>query len=135
MNNKIKSKPIKKLCIFAGVGVLLSLAVILIFIFTNDPVAIKVTMWVFSGIFFVVGSIILWVQLLHFVVLEDDKLIRYRSIFKKQIDIKSIDKVVNNDGLFDIIVNGKRFVTLSSDDENTKLILIALEKQDVKIKW
>ena len=130
---KPKTQPIKGLLIFAGIGVAISLAGIIIFIFDRSNLAISILVYIFGGMFLIGGSAVILDQLFHYVEVKEDKLI-HRVFFKKNVlPINKIKKLVLKNGIYEVYSGKKKFCTIPSQVTGAPEIAVALQRQGVVI--
>lgn len=132
---KLKTTYSKGLLIFSLVGLILSIAMILIFALTEQDFAFQLVVYVFCSIFIVVALILILTQLGNYVEANDTYL--YSSILfsKKRIKITKIEEIEYKNEIYIVYYKGHRkFATINSFDPNANFIITHLEKKGIKIK-
>lgn len=125
----------KPLVIFALIGFILSLGLILAMVFTEQEMGIKVVIYVFCSIFVGVAIVLILTQLGDYVEVKNDVI--YSSILfaKRKMKISNIAEISYSKELYTIFdIKGRKFATINSFDPNAENIIMYLEKKGVKVK-
>jgi len=131
--NKPHTKPIYGLVIFASIGVLVSIAGLIIFIIDRSNLFISILVYIFASLFIIGGLVVVLEQLGRYVEVKEDKLI-YRNFLKKSvIPTSKIKKVSLNQGVYEVYIGKKKFCTFPSRVDGAAEIIIALSRQGVEI--
>ncbi len=129
----LKTKPNKTLVIFCSLVVLFSIGITLLFVFIDEPLVLKIFVYVICSIFFALSIFMILVQLFDYVCIDGGKLIHHRLTGKQKININEITKVIYNKNAYEIYVDDKFFCFLNPTDSGGKQILLYLEKNHVSI--
>ena len=135
---KLRTYPIKSLTIFVAICFVVSTAMIVLFAmpFMNGELwVIRILVWVMCGIFAIASFIILIYQLFFFIEVKNGCFYKFFPFGYKKVELKKIDKILNKDGFYTIIVNGKRFTSFASNTKESQAIIVFLERSGVKIDW
>lgn len=129
-NNKLRTQPIKGLCIFLLIAILLSLGVMIYFIiaFNEELLIFKILIFIFCPMFIILGAIALCDQLFHYVEIEGEKVINHVMWNKHTLKISHIDKIEICDGIYTIYGKGRKFATFPSQIKGSNEIIICLER-------
>ena len=134
--NRIRTYPIRNLVIFLSISFIVSLTMVILFIFLKDELwVIRILIWIFCGLFTIASSIVLIYQLFFYVEVRDDKFIKHVLFGQYSISLRKIDYVRNQDGFYTLIVRDRPWATFSSNTTEGQQIIIYLEKRGVKINW
>ena len=135
-NNRIRTYPIKSLCIFAGIAFIVSLAMVIGFIFyQSELMVIRVLVWIFCGLFTVASGIVLVYQLFFYIEVTDKYFIKHAMLTKYKFPFEIIQKVTNEDGFYSVYIKGRKIASFATNTKEASQILISLEKHGVKISW
>lgn len=138
MNNKpiIRTYPIKSLTIFLAICFVVSLTMVILFIFlTKEEWVIRILIFIFCGLFTVASGIVLCYQLFFHVGVDEENFYRYALFTSHRIPYKKIEKVMNMDGFYVIYVSGKKIASFAGNTKEGQQIILFLEKKGVKIEW
>lgn len=134
--NKIRTYPVKGLTIFMGVVFLGSLAMIILMAFLFDELlVIRILVWVVCGLFVILSSIILSIQLFHYFVIDGDFLIKKGLFISKRIRIKKISRIRVKDDTYFIYDEDNLFGEIPTFIGGAQEVILYLEKSGVKIDW
>ena len=135
-NHRIRTYPIKSLTIFLSICFVVSLAMVILFIFLNkEPWLIRILIFIFCGLFAVASGIVLIYQTMFYVAVDDKYFYRYVLLTPNAIAFNHIEKVFNRDGVYEIYVKGKRVASFAGNTTEGQQIIVFLEKKGVKIEW
>ena len=137
-NGKLRTYPIKSLTIFVAICFVVSVAMIVLFampFMNNELWVIRILVWVMCGIFSIASFIILIYQLCFFIEVKDGYFYKYFLLGRKKVKLKEIDKILNKEGFYTIIVDGKKFASFASNTSESQMIIVFLERSGVKIDW
>ena len=134
--NSVRTYPIKGLVIFMAIAFLMSGGMIVLMAFIPDEnIVIRILVWVLCGLFFLASGTMLVQQLLFYVEVDDEYFIKHFMFSKNKIAFRRIDKLVNHDGFYDIIVDGKKISSIPANTKESQEMIIIMEKKGVKIDW
>ena len=134
--NSIRTHPIKNLVIFLSIAFVVSIGMIILMVFLQDEMwVIRILVWVLCGIFAMASGFMLVQQLLFYVEVDDEYFIKHFMFSKNKIAFRRIQKLVNNDGFYDIYVDGKKISSLPTNTPEAQQMVVIMEKKGVKIDW
>ena len=133
-SNRYRTKPIKGLMIFLPIVILLSTAMVLLFALTKQNIVVSILVYVFCGAFIVFSLILLLDQLFHYTELQGDVLINQIIFVRKKVKVENITKIVFKDEMYLVFVGKKQFCVISSRISGGNEIIVALERQGVRMK-
>ena len=134
--NRIRTYPIKSLVIFLAVCFLVSVGMIVLMVFLTDEMwVIRIMTWVVCGIFTLASGTVLIYQLFFYVEVKDDYFIKHVFLGSQRVPLKKIDKLVNNNGFYEIVVKGRKICSFVTNTKESQQIIVYLEKRGVKIDW
>lgn len=134
--NKIRTYPVKGLTIFMGVVFLGSLAMIILMAFLFDELlVVRILVWIVCGLFVILSSIILSIQLFNYFVIDGDFLIKKGLFISKRIRIKKISKIRVKDDTYFIYDEDNLFGEFPTFIGGAQNMILYLEKCGVKIDW
>ena len=135
-SSRLRTYPIKSLTIFASVCFVVSLAMVILFAFLDkEELVIRILIFVFCGIFTIAAGIILIYQLFFYIAVDDDSFYRYVLFGRYKIPYSKIEKIVNKDGFYYVMVKGKKITSFSTNTKESQQIILFLERKGVKIDW
>lgn len=135
-NNRLRTYPIKSLTIFLAVAFVVSLSMVILFIFLkNEPWLIRIIIFIFCGLFTIASAIVLVYQLMFYVAVDDEYFYRYVLLTPTRIPLKKITKVNNRDGFYEIYVGDKKMASFAGNTKEGQQIIVFLERKGVKIDW
>ena len=135
-SNHLRTYPIKPLVVFLSICFLVSIGMIVLMVFLTDEMwVIRIMTWVVCGIFTIASGIVLVYQLFYYVEVKDDFFIKHVFLGYQRVPLKRIDKLVNNNGFYDIIVKGRKICSFATNTKEAQEIIVYLEKRGVKIDW
>ena len=132
--NRYRTRPIKGLLIFLPIVILMSTAMILLFALTKQNIVVSILVYVFCGAFIVLSLIVLLDQLFHYTELQGDILINQIIFVRKKVKVENITKIVFKDEMYLVFVGKKQFCVISSRVSGGNEIIVALERQGVRMK-
>ena len=131
---RYRTKPITGFVIFLLIVFVVSLGAIFLFALTKQDVLVSILVYIFCGAFVALSLFMLSVQLLNYIELRDDYLIRHIFIFRKKVHINRISKIILKDEMYIFYINNERFAVISSRIEGSNEIIIALERKGISVK-
>lgn len=132
--NKIRTKPVKGAIIFASIAALVSIGALVLFAIDRSNLFISILVYIFGGMFFVGGVIVVLDQLFHYVELKEDKLINHLYFSRKEIEINRIKKVILEKGMYEIYIKKGKFCTIPSHLEGCDKIIIGLSRHGIEVE-
>ena len=134
-HNKIKTDKHFKFQLAMLVVLLVSIGMIIFFIFNKEIPVVRITVFIMCGLFVVLSIIMLvYLNFYYIEVNEQDDITSHKLFSKKTIKIYEIDWYNNKDGLIILIHNGKVFGSFDQTDSNFAIIMNLLEKNKVPLK-
>lgn len=134
--NHIRTYPIKGLMIFLTIAFTLSLGAVIYFIIAqDDPMVVRVLVWIFCGVFSIVSLVVIMSQLFDYVEVKDNRFISHFFFKKRIIEIGEIDKVRNIDGVFHVYHNNQKVAQFYTESKQAQQIIVYLDQRHVKIEW
>ena len=132
--NRYRTKPLKGLLIFLPIVILLSTAMVLLFALTKQNIVVSIMVYIFCGAFIILSLILLLDQLFHYTELRGDILINQIIFVRKKVMVENITKIVFKDEMYLVFVGKKQFCVISSRISGGNEIIVALERQGVRMK-
>lgn len=132
--NKIRTKPVKGVIIFAAIAALVSAGAIILFVIDRDNLFISILVFIFGGMFFLGGIAIILDQLFHYVELKEDNLINHVIFKRHEIPVSKIKKITLVKGMYEIYTKNKKFCTIPSHLEGCDKIMVGLSRQGLEIE-
>ena len=133
---RLRTYPIKSLTIFVAICFVVSLAMVILFAFLNkEEWVIRILIFIFCGLFTVASAIILIYQLFFYVSVDEENFYRHVMFGKHTIPLKKIERIINRDGFYEVVVKGKKITTFSTNTKEGQQIIVFLERKGVKIDW
>ena len=132
----IRTYPIKGLVIFLSICFVVSVGMIVLMAFlTSEMWVIRIVTWVMCGIFALASGTVLIYQLFFYPEIKDDYFIKHVFLGYQRIKIENIERLVNNNGFYDIYVKGRKICSFSTNTKESQEMVVYLEKRGVKIDW
>ncbi len=132
----IRTYPIKSLTIFLAISFVVSLTMLILFIFLKDePWVIRILVFVCCGLFVFASGFMLVNQLCFYTAVDEEHLIKHFIFGKHTIPLRKIEKITNSDGFYTVFVQGKKITTFATNTKEGTEIIVFLEKKGVKIEW
>ena len=132
----IRTYPIKSLTIFLAITFVVSLSMVIGFIFFKDEMwVIRILVWVLCGLFTIASGIVLVNQLFFHVGVDDKYFYRYFIFGKHSIPLNKIERIANDDGFYTVYVRGKKVVSFATNTKEAQQMIVFLEQKGVKIDW
>lgn len=132
--NRYRTKPLKGLLIFLPIVILLSTAMVLLFALTKQNIVVSIMVYIFCGAFIILSLMLLLDQLFHYTELRGDILINQIIFVRKKVMVENITKIVFKDEMYLVFVGKKQFCVISSRISGGNEIIVALERQGVRMK-
>lgn len=133
---RLRTYPIKSLTIFVAICFVVSLAMVILFAFLNkEEWVIRILIFIFCGLFTVASAIILIYQLFFYVSVDEDNFYRHVMFGKHTIPLNKIERIINRDGFYEVIVKGRKITSFSTNTKEGQQIIVFLERKGVKIDW
>lgn len=136
-NNQIRTYPAKGLIIFLSAVIVLSLLMSVGCYFLVDVLALRIFLWVFFAIFFVLSLIVLLKEAINYLSLDTqtEELIIHRFLNKRKVPLKDISRIENNNGFYVFLKGKKELYRLGTEVTGVNTLIIHLEKRGIKIQW
>ena len=109
--------------------------IILFAFLTKEEMLIRVLIFIFCGLFAVASGIILVYQLFFFVAVDENFFYRYYLFGFFKVEIGKIERVLNQDGFYHVVVKGKKVGTFAGNTKEGQQLIVFLERKGVKIDW
>ncbi len=133
---RLRTYPIKSLTIFVAICFVVSLAMVILFAFLNkEEWVIRILVFIFCGLFTVASAIILIYQLFFYVSVDEENFYRHVMFGKHTIPLKKIERIINRDGFYEVVVKGRKITSFSTNTKEGQQIIVFLERKGVKIDW
>ncbi|HNX15930.1 MAG TPA: hypothetical protein PKO28_00935 [Bacilli bacterium] len=130
---KLRTYPIRGLLIFLLLDIVLSLAALGYFIWDRSTLLISILVYIFCGLFALIGLIVLADQLFHYVEVKDNRLINHIFWNKKVLPFEKIHKVMLVDEMYLIYSKKKRFCIMPSHIRGSNEIILYLESHGISL--
>ena len=136
-NREIRTYPSKGLIIFLSVVIFASLAMSVVNYFVVDNLALKITLWVFFAVFFILSLVVLLNEAIIYLSFNEDnkELIIHKFIIKKKIPLKEISRIDNNNGFYVFLKDNQEIYRVGTQVTGVNTLIVKLEKCGIKIKW
>ncbi len=126
---RIKTSIAKGPLIFSLVGFLLSVAVIIVFIFTEQSPVLGGVVIVICSLFAILALIIIFDQLFDYVEIKNGMLHVHILFIHKRVNIKKINQIsFKNDVYYFYLKDGKKFTSINAFDPLANEIVREVEK-------
>lgn len=136
MKTRIRTYPIKGLLIFLIITFVVSLAAVIYFIIAQDDVfVVRLLVWIFCGAFTIISLIVMCDQIFNYIEVRDEKFISHKFLSKKIVDINNIQRIRNEDNVFNVYVDNQKITSFYSYSKEAQEILVYLDKMHVQIDW
>ena len=134
--HRLRTYPIKPLVIFLSICFVISLAMVILFAFLkNEEWVIRILIFIFCSLFTVASAIVLIYQLTFYIAVDEEYFYRYAVLTPNRIPFNKIDKIINRDGFYEVMVNNKKIATFAGNTTEGQQIIVFLERKGVKIEW
>lgn len=130
---KLRTYPIKGLVIFLIVDIVISLAALGYFIWDRSNLLIAILVYIFAGLFAIIGIVVLLDQLFHYIEVKNDCLINRILWIKNVLPLDKIKKVVLIDEMYIIYSKKKRFCSMPSHIKGSNEIILYLERKGISL--
>ena len=133
----IRTYPSKGLIIFLSVVILLSLATCVGVYFLVDTLALKIVIWIFCAIFFVLSIIVLINEAILYLSVSknEDYLVLHKFLRNKKIKFNELSNVENHDGYYVFLKGEKEIYRIGTSVNGINPLIVELERRGIKIKW
>ena len=132
--NKLRTRPITGLIVFASIAAAISLGAIILFAIDLSNLFISILVFIFGGMFFLGGVAVIIDQCLHYVELKENDLINHVIFVKKVLPIEKIKKIELVNGIYDIYDKKRKFCSLPSHLKGSSEIIVGLSRRGVEIE-
>lgn len=136
-DNNIRTYQPKGLIIFLLAVIFLSLAISVANGFLVDNLALKIVIWIFCSIFFVLCLVVLVFEAINYLSLDEEKelLIIHRFLNKQKVPLNEISRIENNNGFYVFLKGKKEIYRIGTEVTGASTLIVRLEKRGIKIKW
>ena len=136
-DNNIRTYQPKGLIIFLLAVIFLSLAISVANGFLVDNLALKIVIWIFCSIFFVLCLVVLVFEAINYLSLDEEKelLIIHRFLNKQKVPLNEISRIENNNGFYVFLKGKKEIYRIGTEVTGASPLIVKLEKRGIKIKW
>lgn len=136
-DNNIRTYQPKGLIIFLLVVIGLSLVIGVANGFLVDNLALKIVIWIFCSIFFVLCLVVLVFEAINYLSLDEEKelLIIHRFLNKQKVPLNEISRIENNNGFYVFLKGKKEIYRIGTEVTGASTLIVRLEKRGIKIKW
>ena len=136
-DSNIRTYQPKGLIIFLLVVIGLSLVIGVINGFLVDNLALKIVIWIFCSIFFVLCLVVLIFEAINYLSLDEEKeqLIIHRFLSKQKVPLTEISRIENNNGFYVFLKGKKEIYRIGTEVTGASTLIVRLEKRGTKIKW
>ena len=136
-NQEIRTYPSKGLIIFLSVVIFVSLAMSIVNYFVVDNMALKITLWVFFAIFFILSLVVLLNEAINYVSFNEESgvLTIHKFIIKKKIQLTEISRIGNIEGFYIFYKDDQEIYRLGTQVKGVNILIVKLERCGIKIKW
>ena len=132
----LRTYPIKSLTIFLAISFVVSLAMVILFIFLKDELwVIRILVFICCGLFVFASGFMLVNQLCFYIAVDEENLIKHFIFGKHLIPLRKIEKITNKEGFYTVFVQGKKICSFATNTKEGTEIIVFLEKKGVKIEW
>ena len=134
---EIRTYPSKGLVLFLSAVIILSLAISTGVYFIKDSLALKIVIWIFCLVFFVLSLIVLLNEAVIYLSIskENDCLVIHKFLRSKKIYFNELSRIENKDGYY-VFLKGKNEVhRIGTSVNGINPLIVALEKRGIKIEW
>lgn len=135
--NEIRTYPSKGLIIFLSVVIVVSLLMSVANYFLVDVLALKIVLWIFFAIFFLLSLVVLLNEAIIYLSFNEDnkELVIHKFIIKKKIPLKDISRIDNNNGFYVFLKEDQEIYRVGTQVNGVNTLIVKLEKCGIKIKW
>ena len=137
LNEEVRTYRSRPLIIFLIVVIFASLAISVGIYFLKDVLALKIVIWTFCLIFFVLSLIVLLGEALVYLSIseEDEALVIHKFLRKKIVKFNEIKRVENKDGYYVFLGKNREFYRIGTSANGVNALMVSLEKRGIKIRW
>ncbi len=135
-NSGLRTYPSKGLIIFyLSVSVISLLAAVGTF-FLIDNLALKIVLWIFLAIFFVLSLIVLLFEAINYLSFnQEEEFLVIHKLIKKKVPLSELSRIENKDGFYVFLKGKKEIYRIGTEVTGVSALIVALEKRGIKIKW
>lgn len=130
---KLRTQPIKGLIIFLAIDIVVSMIALGYFIYDVSNLFISILVYIFGGMFLIIGVIVLLDQLFHYVEVKNECLINHILWKKFILPFDRIKKVILLDEMYYVYSKKKRFCVMPSHVKGSNEIIIYLERHGISL--
>ena len=133
----IRTYPSRGLIIFLSVVIIMSLGTSIGVYFLVDTLALKIVIWIFCAIFFVLSIIVLINEAILYLSVSknEDCLVLHKFLRNKKIKFSELTSVENKEGYYVFLHGEKEIHRIGTSVNGISPLMVELERRGIKIKW
>ena len=133
----IRTYPSRGLIIFLSVVIIMSLGTSIGVYFLVDTLALKIVIWIFCAIFFVLSIIVLINEAILYLSVSknEDCLVLHKFLRNKKIKFNELTSVENKEGYYVFLHGEKEIHRIGTSVNGISPLMVELERRGIKIKW
>ena len=133
----IRTYPSRGLIIFLSVVIIMSLGTSVGVYFLVDTLALKIVIWIFCAIFFVLSIIVLINEAILYLSVSknEDCLVLHKFLRNKKIKFSELTSVENKEGYYVFLHGEKEIHRIGTSVNGISPLMVELERRGIKIKW
>ena len=133
----IRTYPSRGLIIFLSVVIIMSLGTSIGVYFLVDALALKIVIWIFCAIFFVLSIIVLINEAILYLSVSknEDCLVLHKFLRNKKIKFSELTSVENKEGYYVFLHGEKEIHRIGTSVNGISPLMVELERRGIKIKW
>ena len=133
----IRTYPSRGLIIFLSVVIIMSLGTSVGVYFLVDTLALKIVIWIFCAIFFVLSIIVLINEAILYLSVSknEDCLVLHKFLRNKKIKFNELTSVENKEGYYVFLHGEKEIHRIGTSVNGISPLMVELERRGIKIKW
>ena len=105
--------------------------------FLVDTLALKIVIWIFCAIFFVLSIIVLINEAILYLSVSknEDCLVLHKFLRNKKIKFSELTSVENKEGYYVFLHGEKEIHRIGTSVNGISPLMVELERRGIKIKW
>lgn len=133
----IRTYPSRGLIIFLSVVIIMSFGTSIGVYFLVDTLALKIVIWIFCAIFFVLSIIVLINEAILYLSVSknEDCLVLHKFLRNKKIKFSELTSVENKEGYYVFLHGEKEIHRIGTSVNGISPLMVELERRGIKIKW
>ena len=133
----IRTYPSRGLIIFLSVVIIMSLGTSIGVYFLVDALALKIVIWIFCAIFFVLSIIVLINEAILYLSVSknEDCLVLHKFLRNRKIKFSELTSVENKEGYYVFLHGEKEIHRIGTSVNGISPLMVELERRGIKIKW